>query len=68
MKLPDLIIEHLKKNASSMKSDDPDFMVNDYAGGNIDDAYSIGFDDGYASACRYMLESFGIEYQIASIV
>ncbi len=39
----------IKLNALSFKKahiDDPEFMVNDWAGGNIDDAYSLGSTDG----------------------
>ena len=28
------------------------FIVDDYAGGNVDDAYSLGFDAGYFNAAK----------------
>ncbi len=39
--------------------DDGGFMVDDYAGGNIDDAYYGGVDDGQAVLARELLEEFG---------
>lgn len=40
-------------------SDDKEFMVDDYAGGNIADAYSGGADDGETLLARSLLEKFG---------
>jgi hypothetical protein len=40
-------------------SDDEDFMVDDYAGGNIDDAYYGGNADGEAGLARALLAEFG---------
>jgi len=37
-------------------SDDENFMVDDYAGGNFDDAYSGGVEDGEASLARELLK------------
>ena len=37
-------------------ADDEDFMIDDYAGGNIDDAYYGGCDDGEAFLAREVLE------------
>ena len=42
-------------------SDEEDFMVNDYAGGNIDDAYYLGFEDGQVSFARSIVEALGGE-------
>lgn len=42
-------------------SDEEDFMVNDYAGGNIDDAYYLGFEDGQVSFARSIVEALGRE-------
>ena len=39
--------------------DDEDFMVDDYAGGNIDDAYSGGIEDGEILLARKLLNEFG---------
>lgn len=36
-----------------------EFMVDDYAGGNIDDAYSGGVDDGEALLARKLLAAYG---------
>jgi hypothetical protein len=38
--------------------DDDEFMVDDYAGGNMDDAYSGGADDGGALLARSLLKRF----------
>jgi len=36
--------------------DDPSFSTFDYSGGNIDDAYSLGLDDGEISFARELLK------------
>lgn len=41
----------------TLKSDDEDFMVDDYAGGNIDDAYSLGVDEGYTMLAKRVMEA-----------
>jgi hypothetical protein len=38
--------------------DSDDFMVDDYAGGNIDDAYSMGIDHGEVLFARQLLAKF----------
>lgn len=40
-------------------SDNEDFMVYDYAAGNIDDAYNGGVDDGEIMLARSLLDTFG---------
>ena len=35
--------------------DNEEFMVDDYAGGDIDDAYEIGFKDGRVDLARELL-------------
>jgi hypothetical protein len=40
-------------------SDDEEFMVDDYAGGNIDDAYYGGTNDGEVLLSRALLKLFG---------
>ena len=40
-------------------SDNEDFMVDDYAGGNIDDAYYGGNTDGETDLARELLAEFG---------
>jgi len=37
--------------------DSEDFIVDEYAGGNVDDAYSIGFRDGQIALARQLLGS-----------
>ena len=37
-------------------SDDPDFMVDDYAAGSIDDAYYGGVSDGEVCLARHILK------------
>lgn len=39
--------------------DDEDFMIDDYAGGNIDDAYYGGSADGETLLARELLKTFG---------
>jgi hypothetical protein len=38
--------------------DDEDFCVDDYAGGNINDAYENGLDDGETLLARALLKKF----------
>lgn len=47
-------------------SDNDDFMVDDYAGGNIDDAFSLGCDCGEVQFARDLLDEFfpESEYEI----
>ena len=50
----------IRTNALAFKkanTDDPEFMVNDWAGGNIDDAYALGADDGEISLARFVKET-----------
>jgi hypothetical protein len=42
--------------AKKVCSDDSEFMVHDWAGGNIDDAYQLGCDDGERLLARQILE------------
>lgn len=41
--------------------DDEEFMVDDYAAGNIDDAYCGGADDGEVLLARALLDEFDAE-------
>lgn len=51
--------EHLMDIAKKKAwSDDEEFMVDDYAGGNIDDAYYGGASDGEVLLARQILEEF----------
>ncbi len=54
--------EKLQKLAARKNwSDDPDFVVDDYAGGNIDDAFYGGTDDGETNLARQLLKEFFTE-------
>lgn len=47
----------LQKSADKTAwQDDKEFMVDDYAGGNFDDAYNGGVSDGEILMCREILE------------
>mgnify|MGYP006284910695 CR=1 FL=1 len=47
------ILALIEKTAESDAfSDDEDFNVQDHAGGNFDDAYALGVDDGYTLFAR----------------
>lgn len=37
-------------------------MINDYAGGNIDDAFDLGTDAGRIELAREVLDALGIEW------
>jgi hypothetical protein len=39
-------------------SDDEEFIAGDYAGGNFDDAYFGGTEDGETLLARHLLETF----------
>jgi hypothetical protein len=55
------IIDWLKTYAQKKALYDNEmFMVDDYAGGNIDDAYSMGCDDGEIGLARDILYKLGI--------
>lgn len=40
-------------------SDDSDFIAYDYSGGNLDDAYYGGWEDGKTALARALLAEFG---------
>jgi hypothetical protein len=56
MTLDELIAEVEKKAEGDAWCDDEEFMPDDYAGGNIDDAYNGGVNDGEIIAAREFLE------------
>lgn len=61
------LIERLKELAETRSwADglDSDNIVDDYAGGNIDDAYYGGERSGEISLARSILEELGIEFTI----
>jgi hypothetical protein len=54
-------MEQLKKILEELAikkahTDNPEFMVYDWAGGNIDDAYQLGYDDGEICLARTVLK------------
>ncbi len=62
--MPEELIQKLKKIASrKCWSDDEEFIPDDYAGGNIDDAYSGGVDDGRVDMAREILAELGVEIE-----
>jgi len=56
------LIDKIREIASSdICADEDDFMIDDYAGGNIDDAYNMGIDHGEVYFARRLL--IIIEYE-----
>jgi hypothetical protein len=58
-------IDYLKKMAQSHcfhDNDDEDVMVDDYAGGNVDDAFEMGERAGEVTLARSVLTNLGIEW------
>lgn len=63
--LPDEYVEKIKKIAEERCwADDPDFLVDDYAGGNEDDAYYGGERAGEIQFARTVLDAIGVEYTV----
>lgn len=63
LKLTDKELEALKKAACRATwTDDQDTIIDDYAGGNIDDAYQGGVDDGETIAAQYLLTAIGVKW------
>ena len=59
------MIEELKRIARQecfYDDEDEDVIVDDYAGGNIDDAFSVGETAGETMLARRLLEDLGIEW------
>ncbi len=52
------IINKLTKIAkdATLQDNDEDYIVDDYVGGNVDDAYQLGKDDGEIYLAREILE------------
>jgi hypothetical protein len=48
-----------KKAEEPLAQDEEDFMIDDYAAGNIDDAYSLGMDAGQTLFARDILKVLG---------
>lgn len=62
----DNLIEKLKKLASSecfFDDEDEDVTVDDYAGGNVDDAFHAGSHAGEVTLARYILNSMEISWE-----
>jgi hypothetical protein len=57
------LIARLKKLAeNTVWLDDEDLCVDDYAGGNIDDAFQGGQNSGQTELAREVLDVLGIEW------
>ena len=53
------LIQYLKELANGeVRSDDEEFNPQDYAGGNFDDAYSMGVEDGTTLFARELLRKY----------
>lgn len=53
----ELLIKEIKQKAEQeAKFDNEGFNAYDWSGGNFDDAYSIGIEDGEVSICRRLLK------------
>lgn len=60
------VIEQLKKSARQecfYDDADEDVIVDDYAGGNVDDAFSAGEIAGEVMLARSILEELGISWE-----
>ena len=56
------VIDHLKMLAAKdAHVDVNEFCINDSVGGNLDDAYSFGVDDGYILLARELLDMLGVK-------
>ena len=58
------LIEIAQKESvfDSVNLEEECFCVNDYAGGNIDDAFSLGLDEGEIELARKLLDILNVEY------
>jgi hypothetical protein len=56
----DEVLKLIKETAAKeANTDREDFIVDDVAGGNVDDAYSAGCDDGEIWFARTLLKKLG---------
>lgn len=64
MELSQDYIDQLKALAKRSAGwvDDEEFMVDDYAGGNIDDAYQLGEQHGATQLAREILDTLGVDW------
>jgi hypothetical protein len=61
--IPDEVIEKYKKIASQETwTEDEDFDPCSSSGGNYDDAYYAGSDDGHTQAARALLQIIGVDW------
>lgn len=60
---PELVLKLQETASKTAWCDDDEFMPDDYAGGNIDDAYYGGVSDGEILLAREILDALGIAYQ-----
>lgn len=52
-----VLLDMIKKKAKeTARIDNEDFSADDYAGGNIDDAYAYGLEDGEVLFARSVIE------------
>lgn len=59
------VIQRLKKLAErKIPGDDPEDYFNPGDGGNFDDTYNNGVEDGETCLAREILDGLGIEYEI----
>lgn len=65
MQLSDEFIAKMKKraNANTVNDKDENAVIDDYCGGNVDDAYSMGVDDGEIYAFREVLMAIGVSWE-----
>lgn len=45
------------------EDEDEDVVIDDFAGGNVDDAYNIGRSDGEIYLAREILASLGVDWK-----
>lgn len=57
-----LIAEALTETVHDLLEEDEDTIVDDFAGGNVDDAYDRGFTSGRVDAIRDVLKILGVKY------
>lgn len=69
IELPDEYVERLKKLAPKLtcvekaEKNGEDFIPEDWAGGNFDDAYQLGCDDESIEDARNLLDLCGIKWK-----
>ena len=63
IEIADGVVETLKKMARQDNcTENDDFMVDDYAGGNIDDAFELGRDSSEIDLARWILSELNISW------